>query len=171
MLLQKPAPISGVSAGKEAVVQIVHPSVAATNFGRLLGILYDSIPVKIGGVKLSQILFALPTAPLGMVVYLWIKVFGAKYVLTNRSVQIMGSLTGRVIDQVALDKVANVRIRLEPGQAFYPAGDLYMVNAKGESLLVLPGVPWPDVFQHIILEARDARVLTESSLKTIGARH
>ena len=171
MLLQKPAPISGVSAGKEAVIQIVHPSIAANGVGKALGNLYDSIPAKVGGVKLSHLLFALPTAPIGVLVYLWMKAFGSKYVLTNRSVQIHGSLTGRVIDQVPLDKVADVRIRLEPGQAFYPAGDLYLVNAKGESLLVLPGVPWPDVFQQTILKARDARTLTESSLRTIGARH
>lgn len=171
MLLQKPAPISGVSAGKEALVQVVHPSIAANGAGKALGNLYDCLPVRVGGVKLSHLLFALPTAPIGMLVYLWIKVFGNKYVLTNRSVQIQGSLTGRIIDQVPLDKVADVRIRLEPGQAFYPAGDLYLVNAKGESLLVLPGVPWPDVFLHTILDARNARVHTESSLKTIGARH
>lgn len=171
MIVHKTPAISGVSAGREAVIQVAHPSIAATSIGKTLGQVYDSISTRIGGVKISHLLFALPTSPLAALVYLWIKAFGSKYVLTNRAVQVQGSLTGRILDQVLLDKLASVEIRIEPGQPFYPAGDLYLMSAKGESLLTLPGVPWPEVFKHTILDARDARVLTESSLKTIGARH
>ena len=53
--------ISGVSAGVENVVMTVYPSIAATGIGRLLGCLYESIPSRICGIKLSNLLFTLPT--------------------------------------------------------------------------------------------------------------
>lgn len=162
--------ISGVAANREVTIHTVFPSIAATGFGKALGKLYDSIPTRIGGLKLSHLLFPLPTSPLAVLEYLRLKAVGLRYVLTNRSVQLQSAIASRVRESVPLASIADVKIVQEAGQAFYPAADLYLLNAKGEALLVLPGVPWPEVFRRNILEARDARVQVESSLATIQKR-
>lgn len=166
----KPPAISGVSAGREALIHFQYPSIACTGVGLGLGKLYDSIPLRIGGVKLSHLLFVLPTAPIALLIYAWLKIAGGRYVITNRGVQIRGSLSSRLMAEVPLGNIASILVREEPGQAFYPAADLYLLNEKGESLLVLRGVPWPEVFKQNILEARNARIQVEASLATIAAR-
>ena len=63
--------------------------VAATGIGQALNGLYESMPIRIWGIKLSHV-FALPTAPLGMLIYLLMKVTGERYVVTNRAVKRVG---------------------------------------------------------------------------------
>ncbi len=168
---RKPVAISGVSASTEAEIMTVYPSIAAFGLGRALGSLYDCIPLRIMGVKLSNLLLVLPTAPLPALMYFWQKVFGQKYVLTNRSFQVWHSLGSRKISQVALSDVTEVIVRQLPGQQFYKAGDLILVGGKGnEEIMTLAGVPYPHVFRQTILEARDSRQMVAKSLETIKAR-
>jgi len=84
--------IAGVSPTSEARIMTEFPSVAASGIGCLIGKLMDSIPVSICGVKLSYLVFGLPLAPLGMLLFLLNRPFGARYILTNRSVQVWSSL-------------------------------------------------------------------------------
>ena len=167
---KRPPAISGVSPQKEAVIMTVYPSIACTWLGRALGQLYESLPAKLFGVKLSHLLFVLPTAPGALKAYAYLKLFGDVYVLTNRSVQKRSSLGNRLVAQVPLASIEQVTVEQEPGQAFYPAADLYLVNGKGDTLMVLSGVPRADVFRQTILEARDAFKQVEASLATINAR-
>ena len=84
--------IAGVSPTTEARIMTEFPSVGASGIGCLVGQLMESIPISIFGVKLSYLLFGLPLAPLGMLLFLWNRPFGARYILTNRSVQSWSSL-------------------------------------------------------------------------------
>ncbi len=62
--------IAGVSPTLESRIMTEFPSVAASGIGRLIGQIMDSIPIRIFGVKLSYLLFGLPLAPLGMLLFL-----------------------------------------------------------------------------------------------------
>jgi hypothetical protein len=167
---QKPPAIAGVSTGP-ALIMVVYPSIAAAAMGKLLGRVYDSIPLRVGGIKLSHLLFCLPTAPLAVFGYFLLKLTGEVYALTTRSVQLRNSLGNRLIREVPLSSIDQVVIRQEPGQEFYPAADIYLLNKAGETIMTLPGVPRADVFRQTILEARSAQDQVAAALTTIGARH
>src|SRR5690242_16066773 len=97
----RPPAIAGVSASK-ALIMTVYPSIAATALGKLLGRWYELIPTRVGGIKLSHLLFPLPTSPFAILIYGYLKVFGEIYSLTNRSVQIRTSLGNQLKREVPL---------------------------------------------------------------------
>ncbi len=163
-------PICGVSSTSETEIRSRYPSIAATGLGRLIGSLCESIPTKIWGVKLSYLIFALPLAPLGTLVYVLQKLTGVKYTLTNWSVQVWSVIGVQQHRGVALTDIAEIELTIQPGQEFYHAGDLTLVDAKGDVLLTISGIGRPDVFRENILKARQARVATQESLATIAAR-
>ncbi|MDB5338379.1 MAG: hypothetical protein JWN70_3998 [Planctomycetaceae bacterium] len=168
---RKPSAISGVAASSEVEIMTVYPSIAAYGIGRAFGSMYESIPLRIMGVKLSNLLFVLPTAPIAAGLYFLQKVTGHRYKLTNRSMQICHSLGNRKVKQVALTDITDVLIRELPGQQFYKAADLVLVGGKGnEEILTLPGIPYAHIFRQTILEARDSRQQVASSLATMNAR-
>lgn len=162
--------ISGVSVNKTTEIMRVHPSIAGTAYGRLLGQVLDSIPMKVGGIKLSHLLFGLPAALLAVPVFFFLKLAGEAYSLTNRSVQIRTCLSNRPIREIPLTDVGNVVVRQLPGQQFYPAAEIDLFSKTGDTIVTLSGVPRADVFRQTILEARNARNQVQSSLNTIRAR-
>ena len=162
--------ISGVSADRENVSMIVYPSMAATGLGRALGNLFESIPLKINGIKLSHLLFPLPASPIALKIYFYMKIFGNRYVLTNRSVQIWKSLGSRMVSEVPLADVEQITRHQSSGQIFYKASDLSLLGADGKVLMQLDGVPNAEVFRQTLLKARDARRQVQASLGTIAAR-
>jgi hypothetical protein len=176
--ISRPQPISGVSAGVEAEIMTVYPSIAATIMGRRVGRVAQAIPLKTSGVSWPRLLVALPLwiiavpilLPLALVLYLLQKVFGRRYVLTNRSLQVRQAVGIRTFQHVPLADVKEVALEELPGQAFMKAADLVVLSADGKRLARLEGVPRPVVFRQTILEARDARRQVEASLKTIEAR-
>ena len=171
MLPSRPPAIAGVSAGKQALIMTVYPSIAATGAGKALGRLYEVFPTRVGGIKLSHLLFPLPTSPFAILLYGYLKVAGEVYVLTNRSVQIRTSLGNQLKREVPLSQVDQVVIRQEPGQEFYPAADIYLLNKGGQTIMSLPGVLRAEVFRQSILEAQSAQGRVAASLATINARH
>jgi Bacterial PH domain len=166
----KPQAISGVTAGVETEIMTIYPSVASTGLGRILGSLYESIPLKINGVKLSNLLFVLPTAPFALALYAMLKIAGRCYRLTNRSVQIWSTLGQRLYVQATLGDIRAVEVEQSPGQVFYKSADLVLRGADGAPILRLEGVQRAEVFRQTILEARDAHAQVEASLATIRAR-
>lgn len=162
--------IAGVSPTAESRIMTVYPSISATGIGRLLGLLYDCIPLRIFGPNLSTLLFALPTAPLAALLYLLTKATGQRYVLTNRAVQIWSSLGAHKLGSVDLSQVEDVDLEELPGQAFYRAADIRLKGSNGQTLLRLSGVGHPGAFRNAIQRAIQARRLVQSSLTTIGAR-
>lgn len=169
---RKPSAISGVSPSNEAEIMTIYPSVASSGLGRLLAVgLYEILPLKIFGVKLSYLLFVLPTAPLAILMYAMLKVLGHRYTLTNRSLQKWKALGTHKVSQIALTDITAIEVRELAGQKFYKAGNLILLGGKSnDELMTIPGVPYPHIFKQTILEARDARQMTAASLATIKAR-
>ncbi len=165
-----PQAIAGVSSTQEREIETEFPSIAAVAPGRLLGSLLNSIPAGIGSVKFSYLLFGLPLAPLGVLGYLQLKVTGQRYLVTNRSVSVRGALTGQSVKQVALKDIAAVDVDVLAGQEFFRAGDVVLRNAAGDEILRCAGVPQPDRFRHVILNARDARLQSDDALAAINKR-
>jgi len=165
-----PQAIAGVSPSQEREIETEFPSIAAVGPGRLLGGLMNCIPVSIGSVKLSYLLFGLPLAPLGVIGYLQLKLTGQRYTVTNRSVSIRSALTGQVGKQVALKDVAAVDVEVLGGQEFFRAGDVVLRNASGDEILRCSGVPQPERFKHVILATRDARLQSDDALAAINKR-
>lgn len=170
MATVKPQAISGVSSEAESIIMVVWPSIACTALGRLLGSICDSIPLKIGGIKLSYILFALPLASVASLLYFILKLFGERYVLTSHAVQKWSSIGVQMTGEVPLTDIAELLIEQRAGQAFYHAADLQLLSSSGDRLLRLEGVPRPEVFRQTIIEARDARLQVQSALDAIASR-
>jgi len=171
MSIATPQAIAGVSAGYENVLETVYPSVASTGLGRFMArYVYDSIPLKINGIRLSHLLFTLPTSFVPLILYFHLKLFGRRYVLTNRAIAVWRSLGERLISRVPLADVAEITIDQQPGQEFYTAGDLYLLNSQGETLLRLDGVRHPARFRQLILDTRDVHLRVQQSLATIEGR-
>ena len=50
------------------------------------------------------------------------------------------------------------------------AGDVVLRNAGGDEILRCAGVPQPERFKHVIVEARDARMQSDEALAAINKR-
>ncbi len=167
---QKLQAIAGVSASGESDIRSEYPSIASTWFGRLLGELCELIPIKIWGVKISYLLIAPLVAPIAPLIYLITKLTGERWALTNRSLQRWSMLGTRLIQSVSLTEISDITVHQQDGQSFYRASDLYVLNAKGDPVMMLSGVPQAEIFRATVLKVRDARQQVEASLKTIQAR-
>ena len=162
--------IAGVSPSSEARVMTEFPSVAASGIGRLVGQIMDSIPISIFGVKLSYLLFGLPLAPLGMLLFLLNRPFGDRYILTNRNVQIWSALGTQRTNVVDLNDIADVELDQLPGQAFFRAADIRLKAANGQTILRLSGVCDAGAFRNAIQRTMQSRRMVQASLATINAR-
>lgn len=170
MLTKKPQAISGVSPKSESVIEDLYPSIATTGLGQLLNALYESIPIGIGEFKISYLIFIPPTLPLALLLYFWLKVFGSKYIVTNRSVKIGNAMGLRITEEVAIERVTAVGVDPDSRLSFFRTGDVRLTGSAGETLLLLRGVPFPERFCQVIVEAADARRQVEASLTTIRNR-
>jgi hypothetical protein len=167
----KPQAITGVAAGAEAPLMTKWPSIAALWWGRTFGWWLEMIPMRVMGVKLSNLLFGLLVAPFAALPYLVQKVTGERFTITNRSVQRWSGLGGRMIQRVELADIASMRVEQQSGQEFYHASDLLLLNPKGDVVMRLEGLPHAEIFRENITKARDAALQVQASLNTIRARH
>ncbi len=170
MATQKLQAIAGVSASDETEIRLKYPSIASTSLGRVIGKLSNCTPMRIWGIRPSSLIFPLPLAPLGVALYAWLKLTGPKYVLTNRSVQQCTSLGSQTQQSVDLMDIDEIDLHQEPGQEFYNAANLTLIDRQGDRLMRIEGVPCADMFCASILKARDARLETADALATIQAR-
>ena len=163
-------PISGVSAGQDRIIEVSYPSVAATSLGQLIGRICESIPTKVCSIPVSYLLFALPLAPLAVVLYLGQKVWGSRYLVTNRGVEVRNSIGAKLEKRVELADIAAVTCHVRSGQAFHHAADVELRDAQGGVLATLFGVCRPERLRSAILEIRDARVSNDAAFAQIQAR-
>ncbi len=147
-----------------------YPSIASLAIGRAFGVLYESIPLAIGRLKLSHLLFPLPTAPFVLPVYLWQKACGPRYVLSTHRLRIVQGLAAKQTREMPLDEVGRIDVVSSLGQRFFKAGDLIVHDHLGTERLRLPGVVRPEMFLKTILDARDALIETDAALRIIDAR-
>ncbi len=162
--------IAGVSASSEAKIMTVTPSIARNLPGQVIGGAMDCIPVSVMGMKLSRLLFGLPLAPLGAVLFLLNKALAPRYVLTNRSIQIWNSSKTQRIAGVDLAEIDSVVLDPVWGQAYFRSSDVRLVAASGKTLLRLKGVAEVQTFTNAIKKAIQSRNLVQASLTAITAR-
>lgn len=156
--------IAGVAAGSETQIMTKWPSIAAMELGRILGQMMASVPVRF--------LLALPIgAPVGVLLYFIQKVTGERFTITNKSVQRWTGLGGRMKQRIELSDIANIEVRQKSGQEFFHASDLLLLNAKGDVMMRLEGLPYAEIFRENITKAREASGRTQDSLNAIKARH
>lgn len=163
--------IAGISGLREAHLETIYPSIACLGIGRWLDQLYESVPVMLGTVKLSYLLFILPSAPIAAGLYFYLKIMGERYQFTSQSVRRLRSLGQTVLQEVALADVDRIEIPAESRTGFLRTGTLELRAVDGRVLMSLPGVPYPERAQHVLEEAMAASRQTQAALTTIRARN
>jgi len=160
--------VAGVAPAQleEVTVMVVWPSVSATSFGRLWGRLFAiEAGFRIFGVPLTiGRLFALASIPFMVALYFLMRlprfpgvIIGIKnpfcwqYRLTNRRV-VMENPFGKETKSVSLDRFDTIDVVVEPGQAWFKAGDLVFRQGATETFRIW-GVPRPETFRHTCLKA------------------
>jgi hypothetical protein len=161
-------PIAGVAPTQtqEVTVMVVWPSLSATGFGRFWGRLFAieagfrlfGVPITVGR------LFALASIPFMLALYFLMRLprfpgvlIGFKnpwcwqYRLTNRRVVVENPFGGE-IKSVSLDRFNTIDIVVEPGQAWFKAGDLVFRLGATETFRIW-AVPRPETFRHTCLKA------------------
>ncbi len=146
---------------KEVTVMTVWPSLAATAYGRWWGRRYaGQAKVTIFGVPILALL-SIP-AILPAYFYMLIPripgvIFGItnascrRYRLTNRRVIVEHGFGGGEQQSVSLDRFDSIRLEVEPGQEWYPAGNLVFRLGEIETFR-LAGVPHPQAFLQTCLK-------------------
>ena len=179
--------IAGVTPFRvgEATIMIVWPSIASTWFGRTMGRLYG-IKAGIRFVTVGN-LIALASAPLmaGAILGKFVAAFVAgipllglpfrllpngviRYILTNRRVIIARGLKPIAEQYVELDRFDDIEVVVQPGQEWYPAGDLVFKRGTVETFL-LRGVLRPETFRQTCLKARQAYVGVKQAMELVPA--
>jgi hypothetical protein len=163
------SPIAGVSPSqlKEVTVMAVWPSLSATAFGRFWGRLFSiSFGFELFGVPLTLgRLFALVSIPFMIALYFLMRLpriplvlIGIKnpwcwqYRLTNRRVIVENPFGGE-LKSISLDRFNAIDVVVEPGQAWYKAGDLVFRRDQTETFRIW-AVPRPETFRHTCIKAQ-----------------
>jgi hypothetical protein len=176
--------ISGVAPSqlKEVTSMTVWPSLSATTFGRAWGRMFAwdygfrlfGVPITIGRlIALASIpvmlplyfLMRLPRVP--FIVVGFKNPFCWQYRLTNRRL-IVENLFGGEIKSVALDRFDSIETVVQPGQAWFKAGDLVFRQGATETFHIW-GVPRPETFRHTCLKARHSYVGVQQARSTGAA--
>lgn len=169
-----PQAIAGVAppALAEVTIATVWPSLAATAYGRWwgrrfankVGLTVFGIPLTIGRLMaLVSIPFILPlyfhmlVPRLPGVVFGWPNPACRRYRLTNRRVLVEQPFGGGEQQSVSLDRFDSVTLEIQPGQEWYPAGDLIFRNGPIETFRLL-GVPHAEPFRQTCLKAHQVFV-------------
>lgn len=156
--------IAGVSPPslRETTIMVVWPSIAATGIGQTLGRLYS--------LGTLGKLIALASIPIVLPIFFWMLLpwVGRRYRLTNRRLIVERALPLKEVESVSLDDFDAVDVRVEPGQAWYPAGNLIFRKGAMQTMR-LDGVPRPEAFRQVCLKAQRAHAGVKQVLETVGS--
>jgi Bacterial PH domain len=152
--------ITGVSPAqtRETTVMTVWPSNAYFSLGRMLGQMYEIRFPDIWFLRVGN-LIALLSIPVALALF-FMRVApgtGIRYTLTNRRVVVFKGLLIEEDRSVALDKFDSIQVVVQPGQAWYDAGDLAFFQGKTETFR-LEGVSRPEAFRQSCMKAHLAYV-------------
>jgi len=151
-------PIAGVvpAETRENTVMTVWPSVAKFGLGRVLGQLFAIRWPDVYIFRLGN-LIALLSIPIALVLF-FMRIapgIGTRYRLTNRRVIVERGLTSVEDKAVDLDRFDTVNIEIQPGQAWYHAGDLVFKLGNVETFR-LEGVSRPAAFRETCVKSQMA---------------
>lgn len=152
---------------KEVTVMTVWPSLAATAYGRWWGRRFANqagmtlfgVPITVGRVlallsvpAILPVYFHMLIPRIPFVVFGWSNSSCRRYRLTNRRVIVEQAFGGGEQQSVSLDRFDSIELQVEPGQEWYPAGNLIFRLGDIETLRLV-GVPHPRPFQNTCLKA------------------
>ena len=139
---------------KEVTVMTVWPSLGATAYGRWWGRRFAGGP-RLFGVPVVALLSIPAIMPMYfhmLIPRLPFVVFGVpnascrRYRLTNRRVIVEQAFGGGEQQSVSLDRFDRIEVEVEPGQEWYPAGNLIFHLGTVETFRLV-GVPHPEAFK------------------------
>ena len=162
--------IAGVTPAQvgEATIMTVWPSIAATGIGRFFGGLFG-IRAGVGFLTVGNMI-ALAAIPIMLPLYFFRKVpfWIERYRLTNRRVIVERGVKGRIQQFVDLDRFDAIDVVIQPGQEWYPAGDLIFRRGATETFS-LRGVLRPETFRQTCLKAHQAYVGVRKAVSLVSA--
>jgi hypothetical protein len=91
-----------------------------------------------------------------------------RYRLTNRRVIVERGVKGRIQQFVDLDRFDAIDVIIQPGQEWYPAGDLVFRRGATETFS-LRGVLRPETFRQTCLKAHQAYVGVRKAVSLVSA--
>jgi len=161
-------PIAGVVPAeiKEATVMTVWPSVAKFGLGKALGSLYAIRWPDVYIFRLGN-LIALLSIPAALVLF-FMRIapgIGTRYRLTNRRIIVERGISGIEDKAVDLDRFDTIEIDVQPGQAWYDAGDLVFKLGNVETFR-LEGVSRPAAFRATCLKSHMAHAGVKRARQT-----
>lgn len=148
-------PIAGVTPAqtRETTVMTVWPSISMYGIGRFLGQLFEIRWPDVYIFRLGH-LFALASIPVALGLY-FLRVLpfvGQRYTLTNRRVVVYRGLLIAEDKAVDLDGFDAIDVVVQPGQAWFDAGDL-IFKQKNIEKFRLDAVSYPEAFRATCLKA------------------
>ena len=138
---------------REAIIRDVWPSVAAhAGPAGLARATYKTIILApLGWLILAPFYFAKLLAILP-----GLSGLATRYRLTNRRLMVCKGLRPVADKEVPLDRIKDVKLVTDANSEFFVAGMLEVLDANGQVLLSLPGVPEPESVRQAILQAAAA---------------
>ena len=134
----------------------VWPSNASFGLGRMLGRMYG---IRFPDIYFFQLgrLIALASIPLALVLFFMriLPGIGTRYTITNRRIVVQRGLSLKEEKSVDLDRFDAVDIVVQPGQAWYDAGDLVFRLGNVETFR-LEGVSRPAAFRAACIKSHMA---------------
>ncbi|HIQ19863.1 MAG TPA: PH domain-containing protein [Planctomycetes bacterium] len=150
---------------QETTTMVIWPTVGANRLGRFVGRM-----CAVGGGSGRFLtwgkLFAILAIPLALAAFVWnlLPYVARRYRLTNRRLVVHRAYSGQEERSLALDGFDEIHIERLPGQAWLRSGDL-VFRHEGHEVFRLSGVSRPEVFQHIVLEVRQAYLSVRQVLR------
>ncbi len=114
---------------------------SSTGLGKKLGELYESIPTRIWGLKISNLIFCPILIPVSLALYFVLKIFWRALHAHQSKRAVLEIARKSKGFRGFLNDVTAVQVYQGAGDLFYKAGDIYLVGKGGEHLMVLRGSP------------------------------
>jgi hypothetical protein len=130
------------------------PAVLPLILNRFFVTFIADLPVPLFDVKVKDI--PLLGIPIQLLANMEVHIV-RRYVITNRRVLIAEGLLAKPTQYVELDRFDTIDVVIQPGQEWYPAGDLIFYKGKAEAFR-LTGVRRPETFRQVCMKARNGYV-------------
>jgi hypothetical protein len=167
------SPIAGIVPPEIAEVTstVVWPSIGAYRLGRLVG-RWCGLRLGVGFFTLGKAM-ALLTIPLSLALYVWkiLPWICRRYRLTSRRIVIQKGYSAKDVASIGLDQFDAIDIQTLRGQAWLRCGEMLFLVRRGspdpapQAAFRLSGVPRPEVFRQICLEAQTALLSVREVLR------
>jgi uncharacterized membrane protein YdbT with pleckstrin-like domain len=149
-----------VEMRQQAITGLVPPQVAEARIREVWPSVARAPAVATLGRVLTRTIVLAPLGWLLMSLWYFAKVapfWACRYTLTNRRLMIRRGWSGKVVQEVPLKDIEEVRLVPDANSQFFRAATLEIIS-QNQVVLRLPGTPEPDSFRLAILNACNAWV-------------